>query len=211
MGDVRGSAIVIVVGMLLAACGGDDELHLVDLLARHVVPEEPCTNPHRRNECGRLCPAADGGAGSRRGPRTRRCDSPGDQRRRGDDRQPTCTLSWARPIPPDIDAVVAHGEVVVERGGGQAFTRGSVKSIDGRLLALMTARFPMLPLAASAGGYVCSDDSCSHRTRVYQFSPPSALGRPRRNPRAPTRRPRRTDHDPSPHGGPPSRPERDEV
>lgn len=66
-------------------------------------------------------------------------------------------LELVRPITPDIDAVVAHGEVV-EKGDGQAFTRGSVRSSDGRLLALMTARFAMLPLSASAGGYVRSDD-----------------------------------------------------
>jgi acyl-coenzyme A thioesterase PaaI-like protein len=62
-------------------------------------------------------------------------------------------LELVRPLTPDVDAVVAHGEVV-EKGGGHAFTRGVMRDGDGRILALMTARFAMLPLDSSAGGYV---------------------------------------------------------
>lgn len=65
-------------------------------------------------------------------------------------------LELIQPITPDLDAVVAHGRVV-HKGGGHAFTQGEIRAEDGRLLALISARFAMLPLDASAGGYVRSE------------------------------------------------------
>lgn len=63
-------------------------------------------------------------------------------------------------VPFTAATTALHGSGrVVHKGGGSAFTGGTVTDADGQLLATMTARFAMLPLGATAGSAVRAADT----------------------------------------------------